>query len=239
MRVDRQPAFILHTRDYSETSLLVEIFSRDYGRLGMIAKGAKRAKSYLRGILAPFQPLYLNWMGKGELANLTSAEAVRPAIPLRGDTLFCGFYMNELLIRLLHRHDAHEKLYDAYQASLQALQSDLRGESTLRIFEKHLLQQLGYALILDREVPGDKPIVAGRRYNYLPEHGPVASNGAEESGVIVHGSSLLALATERLSDPQTLREVKQLMRAVLAVYLNGRPLHSHRLFQRMFQRIKG
>src|SRR3990172_6079289 len=112
MRIHQQPAFILHHRDYSETSLLLEVLTVRHGRLGLIAKGARRANSRMRGILKPFQRLLIVWSGKGELAVLTSAEVENTAITPEGQALYCGFYMNEILLRLLHRHDPHEGLFE-------------------------------------------------------------------------------------------------------------------------------
>lgn len=231
MRVDREPAYVLHARDYRETSLLLEIFTRGYGRLGVVAKGAKRPKSGVRGILRPFQPLLVSWSGKGELGVLTGAEPTDRAMGLPGETVYCGFYLNELLVRLLHRHDAHEVLFNVYADALQALQSSSGQEATLRIFEKRLLQELGYALLLDRDAVVNQPVQPEQLYNYVIERGPVPANGAEHEGVRLHGASLLGLAAEDISDPRALQETKRLMRAVLARHLDGKPLHSRKLFR--------
>jgi DNA repair protein RecO (recombination protein O) len=231
VRVEREPAFVLHTRDYRETSLIVEVFTRHYGRLGLIAKGAKRPKSGQRGVLRPFQPLLVSWMGKGELATLTGTEAAGASLGLTGQSMFCGFYVNELLMRLLHRHDAHENLFDVYGSTLRELKDDPGGERTLRLFEKHLLRELGYALILDREAGSSRPISPDCIYRYDPERGPVPA-GEGRDGVQVRGATLLALDEGTLADPDDLRELKHLMRSVLAVHLGGKPLHSRRLFHR-------
>ena len=231
MRVDREPAFVLHTRDYRETSLLLEVFARGYGRLGLVAKGAKRPKSGVRGVLHPFQPLTISWAGKGELGVLTAAEPAGQRVSLRGDTLYCGFYVNELLMRLLHRHDPHESLFDIYQEALGSLASQSDEEITLRIFEKRLLQELGYALLLEREASGNEPVRPDQLYTYVIDRGPVPVNGDDHEGVRVHGASLLDLSIEQIDAPRTLQEAKRLMRAVLARYLDGKPLHSRKLFR--------
>lgn len=233
MRVFQQPAFVLHTSDYRETSLLVEAYSRNHGRIGLIAKGARRAKTGLRAVLNPFQPLLLSWSGKSDLATLTAAEPDQSALALNGEALYCGFYMNELLMRLLHRHDPHERLFDAYQATLVRLQTDDEYDAALRIFEKHLLQELGYGLVLDHEANANTPIAPDRTYDYLPERGPVPADGSQTDGVTIHGRSLLALAAGRFSDAQELREAKRLMRRMLAQHLGERPLYSRELFQRL------
>ncbi|MBI5613190.1 MAG: DNA repair protein RecO [Gammaproteobacteria bacterium] len=233
MRVFQQPAFVLHTSDYRETSLLVEAYSRNHGRIGLIAKGARRPKTGLRAVLNPFQPLLLSWSGKSDLATLTAAEPDRSAPILSGEALYCGFYLNELLMRLLHRHDPHERLFDAYRDALGRLQTGDEQDVALRIFEKHLLQELGYGLVLDHEVGATTPIAPDRIYEYLPERGPVPAAAGPADGVRIHGRSLLALADERFSDAQELREAKRLMRCMLAQHLGERPIYSRELFQRL------
>jgi DNA repair protein RecO (recombination protein O) len=233
MRVYQQPAFVLHTSAYRETSLLVEVYSRNYGRAGLIAKGARRAKTGMRAALNPFQPLLLGWSGKGDLATLTGAEPSEAAMSLNGEALYCGFYMNELLMRLMHRHDPHERLFDVYRTALARLQGRDGHDVALRIFEKHLLQELGYGLMLDRETGAKTPIEPDVLYDYLPERGPLPAAGLEPEGVPIHGRSLLALAVERFNDARELKEVKLLMRCLLSQHLGDRPLRSRELFQRL------
>lgn len=234
MRVSQQPAFLLHRRDYGESSLLLELFSRDFGRLGAVAKGARRSRSAMRALLSPFQPLLLGWAGKGELATLTGAESEVPAFNLAGTALWCGFYINELMLRLVHRHDAHETLFAVYQTALRELQQGIQYEVTLRVFEKRLLQSLGYGLVLERETERQTPIVAEDMYVYLPDQGPVPNLAISESGVCVHGATLLALAQERLADETSLHEAKILLRAVLAQHLGDQPLYTRRLFRKVY-----
>ena len=236
MRTHQEPAFILHHRDYSETSLLLEVFTSRHGRLGLIAKGARRANSRVRGILKPFQRLLVGWSGKGDLAVLTGAEPDGPALELDGQALYCAFYMNEVLLRLLHRHDPHEALFEAYRLALQRLSPANSQESVLRIFEKHLLKELGYGLVLDRDIADKKPIEAQAIYEYILDRGPVRLAHPElnlpTEGIRVRGASLLALAQETLDDPGARRDAKALMRAALARHLGDRPLHSRKLFRR-------
>lgn len=235
MRVQQQRAFVLHQRDFSETSLLLEVYSRSHGRVGLIAKGARRPSSKQRGVLKPFQPLLLGWSGRGELMVLTGVEADGAGIELAGRALYCGFYLNELMLRLLQRHDPHERLYDRYRAALEGLFQSGAHEAILRVFEKHLLRELGYGLLLERE-PGDRrPIEADALYDYVLDQGPVRVTQPELNtrvqGVRLRGSSLLALAAEQLQDLTALREAKALMRAALAPHLGDKPLHSRRLFR--------
>lgn len=235
MRVQQQPAFVLHGRAYSETSLLLEVFTSQYGRVGLIAKGARRPTSRLRAGLAPFQPLLIGWSGRGELMILTGAEPDGAEFGLHGESLYCGFYLNELLMRLLHRHDPHERLYAAYRQTLATLSGNGRVEAALRLFEKRLLREIGYGLSLEQDADDRSPIAADAVYEYVPERGPVRVDQPElqrrAHGVRVCGESLLALANDDLSTPRALRETKTLMRALLAPHLGDRPLHSRQLFR--------
>jgi len=229
----QQPAFVLHRHHYGESSLLLEIFTRDFGRLGVIAKGARRATSEYRSILNPFQPLLVNWAGKGDLATLTRAEAESQAYVLAGKRLFCGFYINELILRLLYRHDPHERLFIIYKTALCGLQEDAACEAVLRIFEKRLLAELGYGLVLDYEIECRAPIVPGAAYLYILNRGPVILRDAGTHGVKLRGASLLALANETLTDSLVLQETKALLRAALAQYMGGKPLKTRQLFQNL------
>lgn len=237
MRIHQQPAYVLHHRDYSETSLLLEVFTAHHGRIGLIAKGARRASSRLRGILKPFQRLLIGWSGKGELAVLTGAEPDGPDTALVAQALYCGFYMNEVLLRLLHRHDPHDALFAAYQDALQRLHRDATNEAVLRIFEKHLLRELGYGLVLDRDIADNTPIEAQAIYDYTVDRGPQRLLHPElnrpTEGIRIRGASLLALTQESLGDAAALRDAKALMRAALARHLGDQPLHSRKLFRRV------
>lgn len=234
MRIQQQHAFILHQRNFSETSLLLEVFSRRYGRVGLIAKGARRPTSRQRGVLKPFQELLIGWSGRGEIMVLTGVEVDGATFELVGNSLYCAFYLNELILRLLHRHDPHEDLYDRYQAAISGLAQTSRQEAVLRVFEKHLMRELGYGLLLEREYGDRDPIDPGAIYDYVLEHGPMRVRhpelGVRAQGVRLRGSSLLALAAEQLDDSTALREAKALMRAALAPHLGDKPLQSRRLF---------
>jgi DNA repair protein RecO (recombination protein O) len=233
MRVQQQLGCVLHTRDYSETSLTLEVFTARFGRLGLLAKGARRPSSRLRGLLKPFQPLLLSWSGRGELPVLTGAEPDGDTLLLAGPALYCGFYLNELLMHLLHRNDPHESLYGAYRQTLAALSAPHHAEAVLRLFERRLLDEVGYGLVLDRDVADNAPIDPEAWYDYVPERGPVrcaSSEHARAQGILVRGASLIALNSNDLSRPEALREAKRLMRAILARYLGDKPLHSRKLF---------
>ena len=231
-RVDLEPAFVLHARSWRETSLLVEAFSRGHGRLGMIARGARRPKSRMRGLLQPFVPLLLSWRGRGELATLTSAETAGIVLPPAGSAVVVGFYLNELVLRFLHRHDPEPTLFDHYRAALDAISHGSHPEPVLRIFEKRLLQATGYALELEREARSGLAIEPDANYRYTTDAGPEPWTNGTGAGVCVSGSTLLALARENLADRRALREARQLLRSIIDEHCGGRAFASRSLWRR-------
>lgn len=237
-RQEAQSAFVLHTYPYMETSLVVETFARHFGRVPLIAKGAKRPRSELRGILLAFQPLHLSWGGKSELRVLHKAEWQGGQLPLQGMALICGFYLNELLVRLLHRNDPHEKLFDYYQETLVALSVQKDYTPVLRHFEQRMLQELGYALTLHQDVVSGEPVNAAQEYCYAIEHGPVALNGHHhdnDHGLRLHGKTLLDMVQDDYSDLVTRQQSKALMRYILNHYLGDQPLYTRQLLKDLQQ----
>ena len=186
--------------------------------------------------MQPFQPLLVSWRGGGELKTLTEVEAQGMALQLPSQPLISGFYLNELLMRLVARLDAQLALFGCYDASLRALaavDSGMSLEQVLRYFERDLLAALGYALVLDREVETGRPLMPAQIYDYQIERGPVDLAEAEAGqGIAVHGSTLLAIQQTDLSNRRARREAKHLMRAVLARYLGPKPLFSRQLLAR-------
>lgn len=229
-----QPGFVLHHRAYRDTSVLLEFLTVEHGRVGAVARGVRKEKSRWAGMLQPFRPLLLSWMGRGELVTLTSVEENGGARLSSGPALMCGFYLNELMVRLLERHDAHPGLYTAYDDALRGLSNVERDptaqESALRRFEKRLLAELGYGLILDHAADSGAALTPDTVYSYELERGPIAYN-ERSLGITVSGATLLALDHDALHDECSLRESKRLMRAVLAHYLGDKPLQSRALFQ--------
>lgn len=234
-RVLLQPAYVLHRRPYRDSSLLLDILTPQLGRVGLVARGARQSKSRSGALLQAFHPLLLSWSGSGELHTLNSAESAGTARWLTGTALMSGMYLNELLVRLLHRDDPHPDVFVAYETVLAQLAhaADMQLEAALRVFEKQLLAEIGYGLVLNYEAGTDRPIEAGQVYAYHIGEGPVAwrAEAAESSGhLLVQGSSLLDLARERLENAQSLRDAKRLMRTALAAQLGSKPLLSRRLF---------
>ena len=233
-RVENAPGYVLHTRPWRETSLVVEAFTSEHGRLGLVARGVRQSRSRFRGLLLPFRPLLLSWSGRGELPTLTGVDTEGPVRALRGRALFSGFYLNELLLKLLPRNDAHPELFEDYGRAIDELGGSGILDGVLRTFEKGLLDALGYGPTLDRAADTGDPISPDRRYRYVPERGPVESSDADE-GPIVSGRTLLALAGGRLDreDDRERTETRRLMRAILAPHLGPRPLGSRELFSRI------
>lgn len=230
-KVDDQPAFVLHTYPYRETSLIVEVFSRDFGRVAVLARGVRRPRSVLRGLLLSFQPLEVAWSGKGEVQTLMKAEWQGGQPLLTGKALFCAYYLNELLMHLLPREDAHERLFSVYAETLRRFAGALR-EADLRRFERALLQELGYCLTLDRDAKGIAIDVNGH-YAYEIEHGPVRLQRPGDSSLAVCGKTLIDLSNEDFTDPRSLLEAKQLMRALIAYYTDGKGLETRKIFREL------
>jgi DNA repair protein RecO (recombination protein O) len=224
-RADHQPGYVLHTYPYKETSLIVEAFTRGFGRVALLARGARRPRSAMRGVLLSFHPLRLGWTASAELGNLISAEWAGALQPLGGRALMCGFYLNELLLRLLPRDDPHEVLFDCYGDALAALSAGAAQASVLRGFEKRLLAELGYAPLLEREAASGAPIDPGRRYVYEPDRGPMPSRNSS-SELSVSGQTLLDLAAGEYDRPETRDEARMLLRVLIGQRLHGQVLHT-------------
>jgi DNA repair protein RecO (recombination protein O) len=235
-RQDQQPAFVLHTYPFRETSLIVETFTRDFGRVAVVARGARRPRSALRGVLLAFQPLLVSWSGRSELRTLQRAEWQGGFQALRGLALVCGFYLNELLLKLLPREDAHDRLFAAYADTVQELGRGREQGVCLRRFEKNLLRELGYALTLDRDVSSGEAIRPDRRYAYIIERGPVlADPGPAKNGVELTGQALLDIQADDYSSAETQQQSKALMRMLINHHLGSQTLHTRSLLRDLQQ----
>ena len=227
-RTDREPAFVLHSYPYKESSLIVEVFARHRGRVGLLARGARRPRSAIRGTLLAFHPLRLSWSASAELGTLTAAEWSGGQPALQGQGLMCGFYLNELLLKLLPREDAHERLFDAYAESLARLAAGADHASVLRGFERRLLTELGYAPLLERDAATGMPVQSAARYSYEPERGPLAAEGAraDAGALTVSGQTLLDMARDDYARRETREEARRLMRWLIGARLGGQALHT-------------
>ena len=233
-RVSGQPGFVLHSYPYKETSLIVDMMTRDFGRVAMVAKGAKRPHSQLRGVLQTFQPLSVSWTGKSELRTLTDAEWVGGMLPIEKNALLCGFYVNELLVKLLARDDAHPVLFDHYVSTLNQLAHNETAQIVLRKFERALLKETGVAADLTRDTEHRATIVSEDEYVVDPERGARRAR-VSDAWPRVLGKTLLDMDREDYRDPQTQAQSKQLMRFLLAHQLNGNPLNTRQILIDLMQ----
>lgn len=235
-RAQAEQAYVLHSYPYRESSLLLETFTRPYGRVTMIARGARRPRSALRGVLQAFQPLSLAWFGKGEVRTLTRAEWQGGLALLQGEALMCGFYLNELLMRLMPREDPHEALFERYQLALTALARRQASPAVLRAFERGLLAELGYAMTLDRDGVHGLPLDPEALYTYDPERGPLEIADAEAAAdPRLSGRALLAIARDDYAEPETQAQAKALMRVLINHRLDYQPLRSRRIFRELLE----
>jgi DNA repair protein RecO (recombination protein O) len=225
-RIHLQPAFVLHHRPYRDTSRILELFTRDHGRVSVFARGARggRNKSAsLLSVLQPFNRLLVSWSGRGEAGQLTAAEFDGSCSVLAPDRLVNGCYLNELLLKLFARHDSHPDVFTLYSSTIELLKQSGDAVRPLRIFEKRLLEALGYGLALECEANGE-PIVPGIAYHYRLEHGALRAEGVATGGMIFSGDSLLALAREEIDDPVANADARRLLRAAMDRCLDGREL---------------
>lgn len=239
VRLDEVEAYILHGRDYQESSLIIELFTRKHGRLSAIAKGVRRPKSKSRAWLQPFVPILVSCAGRGELLALKESESTAPPHFLQGQALISGFYLNELLMRLMSRFDPHPEFFQIYHETLSLLEKHVTHltsnlQKILRLFEKSLLKAIGYELQLTREVESGHPLDPNLEYFFHPERGPTrvrqsASSQLKEN--VFSGTSLLAIAEENLEDHQILQDAKRLMRNALKLHLGDRRIESRRLIK--------
>ncbi|OGT60684.1 MAG: DNA repair protein RecO [Gammaproteobacteria bacterium RIFCSPHIGHO2_12_FULL_45_12] len=245
-RVTLQPAYVLHKRPYRETSFLVEIITQDHGRLTVIARGVRKPRSATQGLLQAFKPLFMSWVGKTELMTMTQLELRGEAPVIQGECLYAGFYLHELMIALLARGDPHPGVFQAYEKALDALQSTPLEQKTLRIFEKYLLEDLGYGLLLKSDHTVVKRFEADKYYRLVADQGFILTelpnlgedaHAASLSPVFL-GRNLLAMAKEDWRDEGVLQDAKRLNRFILSPLLGSRPLHSRRLFMPFNERKK-
>jgi DNA repair protein RecO (recombination protein O) len=222
-QVDREPAYVLHSYPFSDTSLIVECLTRHHGRIALVAKGARRPK------------VEIDFSGKNELKNLRAAHWQGGATPLAGDALFMGFYVNELVMKLLARDDPHPALFDAYAKVLHALPGESGRQSALRLFERSAIEELGYGVAFAVDVQG-APVEPAARYGFRPDAGAVKLGPGQPADPEVSGQTLLDLEAGRLDNPTSAREARDLMRALLHHHLNGRPLATRQVLRELQQR---
>jgi len=244
-RVTLDPVYVLHTRPYSNTSLIVDLLTMTHGRVSVVARSARGLKSRYRGMLQLFSPLLASWVGRSELKSLGNIERNGAVCQVEGQSLVCSFYLNELLMRLLQRDDPCVNIYHLYKSTLGGFEKKNDLRSTLRYFEKNLLKELGYALPLNRDANTGLPLNPEFQYYYSPERGFLRSHNVEdrspeghnsqahnslEKAGIYSGRSLLALHQDCLDNDAVLQDAKRLLRTALLRHLGNKPIKSRELF---------
>jgi len=230
MNASLQSAYILHVRNYRETSGLIDFFTRDDGRINLLAKGYRSNTKSGKSFLQPFRKLSINWRGKSELKTLSAAEEINTPIKLDHLSLISGLYLNELITRLLQPLDPHPELFDIYERTIRSLSQTQSLESVLRLFERDILDVMGYGLQLSIDSNGESidPVAC---YCYIADMGPIASTKRMQGGVLLKGQTLLSLNSAEIGDADVLKESKMLMRYVLPFYIGDRPLKTRELFR--------
>ncbi len=227
-RVNQHPAFILHHRPFRDSSQILEVLTRDYGKIAVVARGSRSKKSRFSGILRPFLPLRLSWNSKSNLGTLTGAEAIGLSAGVSGDNIFSAYYVNELLINFLHKHDPQPEIFTLYENIIYNLVGASDVAKKLRTFELELLKLLGYAVNLTHENDGIKPIDEKLYYEYQLENGPVAVNHTKGE-LIFCGKLLTGISEKRFDDEETLKAANKLLRQIIDFHLGGKQLKSRKV----------
>ena len=229
-RVQLQPGYVLHHRPFRDSSQILDILTRDHGRIAVVARGSRGARSRLAGLLRPFVPLRVSWVARSDLGTLTGAEAAGAPSGLQGDALLSAYYVNELMLFFLHRDDPQPEIFSIYAAVIAALASDPSVAATLRDFELELLGLLGYAISLDQEAGTHEDVAADYYYDYRVEQGPVRVERTE-GPLVFRGALLQAIGARQFDDDEVLRAANRLLREVIAYHLGGKELQSRKVLR--------
>jgi len=228
MRIDQQAAFILHHRPFRDTSQILDVISCEHGRVALVARGSRGQKSRLRGVLRPFLPLSLSWVQRSDLGTLTGAELRGGPLQLNGDALMAGYYVNELLLHFLHRHDPQPEIFELYVQTVNSLCATDHVAPCVRQFEIELLSQLGYALNLEHEAHSQTPLQADCNYEFRFEQGPVMVERSTGQ-LVFSGATLTAIAAGDFDNPTILSAANRLLRGVIGFHLGGKELKSRKV----------
>lgn len=226
-RVQQQPAYLLHHRPFRDSSQIIEFLTRDFGKVAVVARGSRGPRSRLAGVLRSFLPLRISWVMRSDLGTLTGAEAAGPPAALKGDAVYSAWYLNELLLNFLHRHDPQGEIFELYAETIVSLDGQ-DAAAALRRFEIELLGLLGYAMNLEHVAGSDQALDAAANYEYRVDEGPVAV-AREEGPMVFKGGMLHDIAGHRFDDPAVLQAAGRLLRAVIAHHLGGRELRSRKV----------
>jgi DNA repair protein RecO (recombination protein O) len=236
-RVHLAPGYILHHHPYRDTSRILEVLTRDAGRMSLFARGVRGPKAKLASELQPFRLLLLSWSGRGEAPMLSGAESAPGQVPVPPASLMSAFYLNELLLKLTHRHDPVPGVFDAYHVALESLKHGGALEPTLRLFEKRLLDLLGYGVALDVDARTGAAIEPDAYYHFRPAYG-VFPAAADAAGALL-GASLISLAREQVSTARELEDARRLLQAAMAHCLEGRELSTRKVARSVAHRSRG
>jgi len=231
-RIQQQPAYILHHRPFRDTSLILDIVTRDHGKIALVARGSRSAKSRLSGLLRPFLPLNISWVARGDLGTLTGAEASGPPTGIQGDGVLAAFYVNELLLHFLHRHDAQPEIFELYAEVISSLGSSREITRCLRSFELEFMSLLGYAVSFQPENGADTELDPDRHYEYRIEQGPVPVDRSD-GPMVFTGGVLRSIRAREFHDPDILRAANRLLRQVINHHLGGKELKSRKVLMEL------
>ncbi len=227
-----QPAYLLHHQYYRESSLLVDVLTRDFGKVSILAKGVRKPKSKNAAVLRPFQLLNLTVVGRSDLKTLAGAEILGKMSDLKGLALYCGYYVNELIHHFLHKYDPHPEIFQEYHDCLVKLEEDNDAETALRCFELNLIEKIGYGIHLSYDVKNGKDIYTEKKYRFNAEFGLT-----EDVNGLFSGASLLAMQKREFIDPKVRSEAKILMRLVIDSHLQGKQLKSRAVISNILKRL--
>ncbi len=230
MRIEQEPAWLLHHRPFRDSSRILDVLSQRHGRLSLVARGSRSGKSRLKGLLRPFMPLSVSWVARSELGTLTGAEPGGPPLSLVGDALLSGYYVNELLLNLLHRFDPQPEVFTAYGDTIERLAARQPVAAELRRFELELLRLLGYALEFSRDSHSQAVLEPAVHYEYRATQGPVVVEHRDGS-MVFSGAELVAIGRREFDDPEVLSAAGRLLRGVIAYHLDGKELKSRKVFR--------
>lgn len=233
MRVELQAAYVLHSRPFRETSLIVDVLTPDYGLLSLIAKGVRsntKTAKLKRAMIQPFQPLLISWIGSGELKNLTDIDTQGLPLVLKNERLYSAFYVNELILKLLRKYDCQSSVYDYYQASLELMISTELLELVLRRFEFTLFEYLGFGINFITDCESGEGINSADNYLYIPQKGFKKSSISQTNQVLVNGGIITDIVNGDYST-EALKTAKYICRKEVASHLGNKPLNSRQLFK--------
>ncbi|MDH3482080.1 MAG: DNA repair protein RecO [Gammaproteobacteria bacterium] len=231
-RVHQQPAYVLHHRPFRDSSQILDLVTRDHGKIALVARGSRGSKSRLAGLLRPFLPLTVSWVARSDLGTLTEAEAAGAPLGLHGDAMLSAFYVNELLLNFLHRHDPQPEIYELYKQVISVLGSTSDISVSLRSFELELLTLLGYAVNVEHVAGTQRDLDPEQTYDYRVEQGPVPVDRAE-GRLVFSGAILRSIQAQAFDDPRVLRAANRLLREVIAHHLGGKELKSRKVLKEL------